>query len=55
VTNKVDISAVTPDRWEGDVTKDLLREILGGLLIPNQAMSCRLAWDLLQRMKQESK
>jgi hypothetical protein len=38
----------TPPRWEGDVTKDLLRMIITGQLVPNQEMARRLAFELLQ-------
>jgi len=38
----------TPPRWEGELTKDLLRSIVTGLLVPNQEMARRLASELLQ-------
>jgi hypothetical protein len=41
----------TPPRWEGDVTKDLLRLIVTGQLVPNQEMARRLAFELLQDEK----
>jgi hypothetical protein len=38
----------TPPRWEGELTKDKLRMIVQGLLVPNQEMARRLAFELLQ-------
>lgn len=44
--NTVDITSIAPPKWDGDLTDDKLQKIISGLLIPNQAMSIRLAYEL---------
>lgn len=44
----MDVKLQTPPRWEGELTADLLRSIVTGLLVPNQQMARRLAFELLQ-------
>lgn len=51
----VDLSELAPASWPGKLTKDKLESIVMGLLIPNQAMSVRLAHELLNRNKDDAK
>lgn len=44
----MDVKIPSPPRWEGELTKDLLRMIVTGLMIPNVEMARRLAFELLQ-------
>jgi hypothetical protein len=46
--NVVSLKAVTPPRWEGEITKHMLDMIVSGLLVPNLETSRRLAWELLK-------
>jgi hypothetical protein len=50
----VDLSSIAPASWEGELTEDKLRSIVAGLMKPNQAMSVRLARELLGKMKGEN-
>jgi hypothetical protein len=45
----VDISASAPMGWQGELTEDKLQLISSGLLVPNQALSVRLARELIAK------
>jgi hypothetical protein len=48
-SNVVSLKAITPPRWEGEVTDYMLEMIVKGLLVPNVETSRRLAYELMKR------
>jgi hypothetical protein len=48
-SNVLSLKAITPPRWEGEVTDYMLEMIVRGLLVPNVETSRRLAYELLKR------
>lgn len=51
--NVVSLKAITPPRWEGEVTDYMLEMIVKGLIRPHdaEAMNCRLAHELRELRK----
>jgi hypothetical protein len=50
-SNVVSLKAITPPRWEGEVTDYMLEMIVKGLLVPNVETSRRLAYELMKARK----
>lgn len=51
MNNEVDLTAISPKPWEGELTEAILNMIVAGLLIPNKSLSVRMAKELLKSLE----
>jgi bacteriocin-like protein len=53
VNKPIEVPSAGEPEWQGEITEDKLAQVIGGLLIPNQAFSKAMARKLREYMRKE--
>jgi bacteriocin-like protein len=53
VNEPIEVPSAGQPEWQGEITEDKLAQVIGGLLIPNQAFSKAMARKLREYMRKE--